>query len=155
MIAIAGNVNDLGVSGSFDIDTAVRETLEKDFAIGDYSPFERCLRKSGQILYIGDNAGETAFDKLLIEQMNRPVTYVVRETPVMNVATAEDAVQAGIDKGATIVSSGADAPGTIPESCSPELREMLDSAEFVIAKGQGNYEGLSVYRCFESEGTAQ
>jgi uncharacterized protein with ATP-grasp and redox domains len=142
-IAIAGNVIDLGVSGSFDVDAAVREALEKDFAICDYSAFERCLTKSGQILYIGDNAGETVFDRLLIEQMNKPVTYIVRETPVINDATAEDAVQAGLDKIATIVSSGTDAPGTIPETCSPEFREMLDSAEFVLAKGQGNYEGLS------------
>jgi len=142
-IAIAGNIIDLGVSGSFDIDVTVRDTLEKDFAICDYSAFERYLTKSKQILYIGDNAGETVFDRLLIEQMNKPVTYVVRETPVINDATAEDAIQAGIDKIATIVSSGTDAPGTIPKTCSPEFKEMLDSAEFVIAKGQGNYEGLS------------
>jgi len=142
-IAIAGNVIDLGVSGSFDLDAAVRDALMMDFAICDYAAFEKYLTESRQILYIGDNAGETVFDRLLIEQMNKPVTYVVREEPVINDATAEDAVQAGIDKIATIVSSGTDAPGTIPGTCSLEFRELLDSAEFVLAKGQGNYEGLS------------
>jgi len=142
-IAIAGNVIDFGPSGSFDIDAAIGEALEKDFAICDYSPFKGNLAKSEHILYIGDNAGETVFDRLLIEQMNIPVTYVVRETPVINDATAEDAVQAGIDKVATIVSSGTDAPGTILSTCSPEFRQMLNRSEFVIAKGQGNYEGLS------------
>ena len=142
-IAIAGNVIDFGVSGSFDIDAAVNDALEKDFAICDYSAFKSNLAKSEQILYIGDNAGETVFDRLLIEQMNKPVTYVVRETPVINDATAEDAVQAGLDQVATIVSSGTDAPGTILSTCSPEFRQMLDRSEFIIAKGQGNYEGLS------------
>ena len=142
-IAIAGNVIDFGASATFDINTAIKEALENDFAICDYSAFKSNLAKSTQILYIGDNAGETVFDRLLIEQMNKPVTYVVRETPVINDATTEDAVQAGIDKIATIVSSGTDAPGTIPETCSSEFIEMLDSAEFVLAKGQGNYESLS------------
>ena len=142
-IAIAGNVIDFGPNATFDIDTAIKESLEMDFAICDYSAFKNYLARAEQILYIGDNAGETVFDRLLIEQMNKPVTYVVREQPVINDATAEDAVQAGIDKVATIVSSGTDAPGTILSTCSLEFREMLDSAEFVVAKGQGNYEGLS------------
>ena len=142
-IAIAGNVIDFGASATYDIDTAIKDALEKDFAICDYSAFKRRLEDSESILYIGDNAGETVFDRLLIEQMNRPVTYVVREMPVINDATAEDAIQAGIDEVATIVSSGTDAPGTILSTCSSEFKETLNSAEFVLAKGQGNYEGLS------------
>lgn len=142
-IAIAGNVIDFGASATFDINTAIGEALEKEFAICDYDAFKRRLEESNSILYIGDNAGETVFDKLLIEQMNKPVTYVVREMPVINDATAEDAVQAGIDKVATIISSGTDAPGTIISTCSSEFRQTLNSSEFVIAKGQGNYEGLS------------
>jgi len=45
--------------------------------------------------------------------MKKPVTYVVRGVPVINDVTHEDAVQAGIDKVATIVSSGTSAPGLI------------------------------------------
>jgi len=142
-IAIAGNVIDFGASATFDIETAIKEALEGDFAICDYSAFKNYLAKAEQILYIGDNAGETVFDRLLIEQMNKPVTYVVREKPVINDATIEDAAQAGIDKVATIVSSGTDAPGAVLNTCSPEFREMLDQSAFTIAKGQGNYEGLS------------
>ncbi len=142
-IAIAGNVIDFGATATFDIDAAIEDALENDFAFCDYNAFTHHLETSSSILYIGDNAGETVFDRLLIEQMNKPVTYVVREMPVINDATAEDAIQAGIDKIATIVSSGTDAPGTILSTCTPEFREMLNSAEFVIAKGQGNYEGLS------------
>ncbi|MEA3297392.1 MAG: ARMT1-like domain-containing protein [candidate division Zixibacteria bacterium] len=142
-IAIAGNVIDFGASDSFDIDAAIKETLDKDFAVCDYSAFKRYLTTAKRILYIGDNAGETVFDRLLIEQLKKPVVYVVRETPVINDATTEDAVLAGIDRVARIVSSGTDAPGTILSICSPEFIQLLDGYEFVIAKGQGNYEGLS------------
>jgi uncharacterized protein with ATP-grasp and redox domains len=69
--------------------------------------------------------------------------YAVREKPVINDATLEDAVQAGIDEVATIVSSGTDAPGAVLRTCSDEFRRMLDEAEFIISKGQGNYESLS------------
>lgn len=142
-IAIAGNVIDFGPTASFDIKKTAEEVLEQDFAINDYQAFKRRLDKADRILYIGDNAGETVFDKLLIEQMNKPVTYVVREMPVINDATAEDAIQAGLDKVADIISSGSDAPGVIPAICSPEFIEILNNADFIIAKGQGNYEGLS------------
>lgn len=142
-IAIAGNVIDFGASATFDIETAITDALDSDFAICDYSAFKNKLAKAEEILYVGDNAGETVFDKLLIEQMNKPVTYVVREKPVINDATIEDAVQAGIDQVATIVSSGTDAPGAVLNTCSPEFRETLNQSAFTIAKGQGNYEGLS------------
>lgn len=142
-IAIAGNVIDFGPSADFDIDKTLKEVMRREFAICDYMSFRRRLAMSERVLYIGDNAGETVFDRLLIEQLNRPVVYVVRETPVINDATLDDALRAGIDKVAMIVSSGTEAPGTVLSTCSPEFLRMLNESTFTIAKGQGNYEGLS------------
>ena len=101
---------------------------------------EMCIRDR---LYIGDNAGESVFDRILIERLNKPVTYIVREIPIINDVTYKDALQAGIDKVATIFSSGTRAPGTFLKKCSREFIEMFNSAKFIISKGQGNYEGLS------------
>ncbi|MCK4720401.1 DUF89 family protein, partial [bacterium] len=81
--------------------------------------------------------------KLLIEQLKKSVIYVVRRIPVINDATREDAIEAGIDKVATIISSGTSAPGTILHTCSNEFVELLNQSEFILAKGQGNYEALS------------
>lgn len=47
------------------------------------------------------------------------------------------------DRIATVSSSGTDAPGTVLSTCSPEFGRMLAQSDFTIAKGQGNYEGLS------------
>ncbi|MCK4426337.1 MAG: DUF89 family protein, partial [Deltaproteobacteria bacterium] len=71
------------------------------------------------------------------------VTYVVREKPIINDATREDALEAGLDKTATIISSGCAAPGTVLDQCTPEFRELFRKAPVIISKGQGNYETLS------------
>jgi uncharacterized protein with ATP-grasp and redox domains len=142
-IAIAGNVIDFGPNRAFDLEREIDTTLENDPAIWDYTAFRNALSSAHEILYIGDNAGECVFDRVLIEELNKPVLYVVRDVPVINDATREDAVQAGIDQVATIVSSGTDAPGTILHTCSSEFLNLYNQAEFTISKGQGNYEALS------------
>ena len=142
-IAIAGNVIDFGVNRNFDIEEEIDMVLKQDFAIFDYDKFKHYSDKTNEILYIGDNAGESVFDRILIEEMKKPTRYVVRAMPVINDVTYEDAVQAGIDKVASILSSGTSAPGTVLETCNAEFKEIYKKSEFVISKGQGNYEGLS------------
>lgn len=80
---------------------------------------------------------------LLIEELGKPVTYVVRERPVINDAVHEDAVQAGIHTVARIISSGTDAPGTVLDTCSSDFIKIYNKSQFIISKGQGNFEALS------------
>lgn len=143
-IAIAGNIIDLGAGKPFDLERDLEVILKKDFAIFDYEKFKRCTEKAKRILYLADNAGETVFDRVLIEEIKKPVLYAVRGAPVINDAIYQDALDAGIDKAATIISSGTDAPGTVLTSCSEEFRELFYSSECIISKGQGNYEALSL-----------
>jgi uncharacterized protein with ATP-grasp and redox domains len=142
-VAIAGNVIDLGAHWDFDLEQEIEEVFNRDFAICDYGAFKECLNSANEILYIGDNAGECVFDRILIEEMKKPVVYVVRDVPIINDAIYEDAVQAGIDKVASILSSGTDAPGTILKKCSAEFKEVYNNSKLIISKGQGNYEALS------------
>lgn len=142
-IAIAGNVIDFGVNRDFDIEEEIDEALKQKFAILDYDKFRNRLDETTDILYIADNAGECVFDRILIEEMRKQVTYVVRDVPVINDATYEDAIQAGIDKVATLLSSGTNAPGTILSTCNAEFKKVYNKSKFIISKGQGNYEALS------------
>ena len=142
-MAIAGNVIDFGPNRPFDMKNEIETILSKKFSICDYHQFKKTLDKSGRILYIGDNAGECVFDRVLVETLNRPVTYVVRGKPIINDATHEDARQAGMDDVADLMSSGTDAPGTILETCSDAFMGVYNDAELIISKGQGNYEALS------------
>ena len=142
-IAIAGNVIDFGVHENFNIEEEIEETLLKEFAIFQYESFKERLSRVDEILYLGDNAGESVFDKILIEELKKPVIYAVREIPVINDVTWDDALSAGLDEVATIISSGTNAPGTILKTCSSEFMEIYENSEMVISKGQGNYEALS------------
>lgn len=142
-ISIAGNIIDFGANFDFDLKKDVGTILSQDFSINHYREFCEALDKARKILYLADNAGETVFDRFLIEEINKPVIYVVRAHPIINDATREDALLAGIDKVAEIVSSGCDAPGNILKFCSDEFLKIYRSADLIISKGQGNYEGLS------------
>ncbi len=143
-IAIAGNIIDFGVNEAFSLKEDIEKILVQDFAISDFNYFKSAVRKAKNILYIGDNAGESVFDKLLIEEMsNKNITYAVREIPIINDSTYEDAINSNLNEVATIISSGVTAPGTILSQCNKEFLKLFETADLVISKGQGNYEGLS------------
>ncbi len=96
------------------------------------------------MLIIGDNAGETIFDKVLIEELlNLEIIYAVRSGPIINDATIEDVELAGLNRQVRLISTGCDAPGVIRTECSQEFLKIFDEADIVISKGQGNYETLS------------
>ena len=142
-LAVAGNVIDLGVDKEFNIVEDVEKILHQEFAVFDYEFFKQELQKAKKILYIGDNSGEAVFDKILIEELGKPVTFVVREIPIINDITIKEAKQIGIDKIAKIISSGTTAPGTILGLCNKDFIQIFNDADMIISKGQGNYEGLS------------
>ncbi len=146
-LAIAGNIIDFGPSHHFELIKTIEEVSGKKPAVDHTESLKKDLEQASMILYLGDNAGETFFDKILIEQMPRlDVYYAVRGSPVINDATSEDAYYAGLDRVAKVVSNGSDAPGTILEDCSQRFRRLFDRADLVIAKGHGNYETLSEVR---------
>lgn len=142
-MAIAGNVIDLGVNKKFNLVEDVYKILEQDFAIMHFDKFKKQLEISDSVLYLGDNAGESVFDKILIEELNKPVTYVVREIPIINDVTVGDAIASGINEVAEIISSGTTAPAVILNLCNKDFLERFNSSKMIISKGQGNYEGLS------------
>jgi uncharacterized protein with ATP-grasp and redox domains len=142
-IAIAGNIIDLGVLKEFDIVTDVKKILEQEFAILDYDAFKKQLEETKSILYIGDNAGESVFDKILIKELKKPVKFVVRSIPIINDVTYEDAIASGLDEVSELIDSGCKSPGIILNQATPEFLELFNSSGLVISKGQGNFEGLS------------
>ncbi len=146
-LAIAGNIIDFGVKSQLretELAETINQCLSKEPSGMQLEDFRNAVNEAEDILYIADNAGEIVFDRLLIEQMPiDKVTVVVKGLPVINDATMEDAVIAGLPKILDVIDNGSDAPGTILESCSPSFRNRFESADLVVAKGQGNYETLS------------
>jgi len=145
-IAIAGNVIDFGAQIEFELDQDINEVLTKDFAIFHYERFKDALKKEKQILYLGDNTGEIVFDRVFIKELkeiyNSEIIYAVKESPIINDATKEDAVFAGLDKITEIVSTGCNSPGIVLDFCSKRFLELYNNSKLIISKGQGNFETL-------------
>jgi len=143
-LAVAGNVIDFGQASSFDLMKEIEMVLSATFPIFDFAPFQKAQDESEQILYIADNAGETVFDRILIEELSKPVVYAVRDEPIQNDADINDALDAGVDQVAQVISSGANTPGAVLKLCNETFLELYnDPSTMVISKGQGNYEALS------------
>ncbi len=144
-LAVIGNVIDYGAHSlnEDDIVTQIKELTSNTLAVDETEELFDRLQKAESVLYIGDNAGEIVFDKLFIETIDHPnITFAVRGYPVINDITLDDVKQTGIDKLCKIITNGNDAPSTLLEYCSDEFMEVYDQADVIIAKGQGNFEGL-------------
>ncbi len=141
-IAVAGNVIDFGISSTYDLQAELAGLLTKPFGIWHEDRFRSALKQADNVLYLGDNTGETVFDRLLIEILGKPVTYAVRGGPIINDVTMRDAMAAGLDRVCNLVSSGCRAPGILLDQCSAEFRRLFHSAPLIISKGQGNLEAL-------------
>jgi uncharacterized protein with ATP-grasp and redox domains len=146
-LAIAGNIIDFGVNSVVEpdqVERTITESLTDPIDGESYETFKRAVSQAKNILYLGDNAGEIVFDRLLIEQLPcEKITFVVKGGPILNDALMEDAQIVGITDLVEVIDNGYDAPGTILESCSETFRRRFDQSDLVITKGQGNYETLS------------
>lgn len=155
-LAIAGNIIDYGVKNSLDVNKELTRILNEEHNTirkrnrtnFHYSEFECSLKTAKRILYLADNAGETVFDRILIEEIKRlypdkEIIYAVKDKPIINDALIEDALICGIDKVAKIISCGSDAPGAAFSLCSKEFLKIYREANMIISKGQGNFECLS------------
>jgi uncharacterized protein with ATP-grasp and redox domains len=145
-LAIAGNIIDLGVSEQYDLEASIERVLITTPAINHIAHLKQALSQASHVLFLADNAGETVMDRLLIEQLKLPVTYVVKGGPAVNDATREDAIAAGLDKVCEVIDHGAATLGTLLDQCSEEFCQRFDAAELIIAKGMANYESLNANR---------
>ncbi len=146
--AIAGNILDFALLSVWD-----DEKIKASFAKAEHQPIDtamveklqQTLQQAKSVLILADNAGETVFDRLLIEQLpeHLEITYAVKGSPVINDAVEIDAIEAGIDELANVIDNGTDAPGTLLHQGSLSFIEHFSSADVIIAKGQANFETLN------------
>ena len=146
-LAIAGNIIDYGQARNVDdsiVEKTIQETLDAKLDKRMIKALYLDIKKSSSILYIGDNAGEIYFDKLFLQMIpNSSITFVVRGRPIINDATMDDAIEAGIHKLTKVIDTGDGTPGVVLEDCSNEFIRAFSEADLIISKGQGNFETLS------------
>lgn len=150
MGAICGNTIDFEVEGYKPsmglLERSIARCLGGTFSIDDAGVLMDLLSRSRRVIYLLDNAGEIAFDRLLIEiileRYSPDLWAVVKEGPILNDATMEDAVEVGLTEVVNVVTTGNDHIGLRMEGTSEMFRSLLEGADLIIAKGQGYYESI-------------
>ncbi len=147
-VAAAGNVMDLGIlsAGEVDVVGVLDQIVQHGFTEDDCAVLEERAATGTRLLYLLDNAGETVFDRVLIEELcatGMEVTAVTKEQAILNDATMQDAELAGLDDVCRVVSNGSPMIGTELGTCSEEFRGLFLGVDLIVSKGQGNFETLN------------
>ncbi|MFB3816650.1 MAG: DUF89 domain-containing protein [Candidatus Methylomirabilales bacterium] len=154
--ALAGNSLDsrtVGIGYGFNPERTLQHLqgyvdrgLARDHLDGLYGQVQARPR----VLYVHDNVGEIALDALLIRELRRlgcHVTSALRGGPITSDATMDDGTMVGLDREVDrLILAGPDTLGISWEEASPELREAIQGADLIIAKGQANYYVFSEHR---------
>ena len=149
--AIAGNLIDLAaLGGEVTLERAMRkvEDVEREgLYFDDCDGLDAALKSARTLLVLGDNCGEIAMDRLLIETIRRlypqiEVKYSVRGSAVVNDVTYEDAAAVGMEEVAEVIDNGDCLLTTLLCRASEAFKREFYAADVIISKGMGNYEGL-------------
>ena len=159
--AMIGNYIDFGARINVNEEQLTELLNDSDRFIIDekqYRELTEDLKKASRLVYLTDNCGEIVMDKILIQEIQKKypdleITILVRGAEVINDATLEDAAQIGLIDIAKVIPNGTDIAGTWIEELSEEARTVLESADVILSKGQGNFEtlrkcGMNIYYIF-------
>lgn len=153
-IACIGNVIEYDVPDHNPKITNLITNLDKEeFFIDDVKRFESIVENAHEshfkALYLTDNAGEIAFDRLLVKELISQgchVTVSVKGGPSLNDALLSDAEFVGMHKVAKrIITTGTDAIGINLSESSQEFIDAYNTAHIIVAKGMANWETLTEY----------
>ncbi len=146
-VAIVGNLIDLGVYREIDGNLIREQLYNVKWGKYDFAPFEADLKRTKTLIYVGDNAGEIVFDRVLLQEIRRmgigEIFFVVKSGPISNDVLLEDFEEARLGELAQVLVTGQDACGIVVEEAPKELQEAWYRADLIISKGQGNFESLN------------
>ena len=153
--AIAGNHLDFRTVGTGyalspeEIEAQLVQVVEEGLAIDHTGALTEEIRHQPSVLYLCDNVGEIALDRLLIEELQCygcTVTAAVKGGPITSDAVLADAQAVGLTELVPVILTGPDTLG-LPDRAGGEMsapmEAALQAAELIISKGQANYYALS------------
>lgn len=150
--AMTGNFIDFAALDSVD-ENKLRGFLEEAHSIDInkdvYESFRKDITTKTKLVLFTDNCGEIVTDKLLLSVIRTlnpymNITVIVRGQPVVNDATMEDAKQIHMEEEANlIIGNGSHIAGNVLTCLSVEALNIVNNADILISKGQGNYESLA------------
>jgi uncharacterized protein with ATP-grasp and redox domains len=150
LIACLGNIIEYDVPGhSADVEEVLENIEDERFTIDDMDPFKELLGTGVNLLYLTDNAGEIAFDRLVVREIRDlgcRVTVAVKGGPSLNDALLEDAEAVGmVGEADSVITTGTDAVGVNLSEVSREFLDAYRSTDVILSKGMANWETLTEY----------
>ena len=150
LAAVIGNTFDYGVKGHTVTDNFARffsTEFECGLAIDDT---EQILPLCSRVVYLSDNCGEIVLDRLLIQYLKSKgahVTLAVKEIPLLNDATLDDARMLGLDRIVDLLTTNGSRGeiGICLDDIPDDLTHAIDRCTIIIAKGMANFESLMEY----------
>ena len=156
-----GNYIDFGVLSDVNSEKLMELLSQaKDQTIDEliFEELMQDLTSAKNMVLLTDNCGEIVLDKLLIRTImsqfpDLQVHVIVRGGHALNDATMEDACQVGLPDLVKVIGNGTCLQGTYLPDISKEARDLLEQADVILSKGQGNFEslqycGLNIYYLF-------
>ncbi|MEK7469777.1 MAG: ARMT1-like domain-containing protein [Planctomycetota bacterium] len=154
--AIAGNELDFRTVGAgydmteADIHARLSDSVARPLAVDCVSEIRTICSRAKDLLYVPDNVGELAFDRVLVKEirsLGARVTVPLRGGPITSDAVVADGDTCGIPEVADrVIVAGPDTLGISWTEMSRDLREAIASADVVIGKGQANYYVLTEHK---------
>lgn len=152
--AIAGNSMDFRTVGTGydfgpeDVKRYLSKFVSEDLLIDDIPSLISLVSEGPRhIVYILDNVGEVAFDRLLMQELESRgsrVTAVCKTGAITSDAIKDDAISVGIDTTASkLITSGGETLGISYKEMSPTFRSELLKADVIISKGQANFYAMT------------
>lgn len=148
MYAMAGNHLDFRTVGTGygigapEIRKLIEDTVEQGLTVDDRDDMITLLHEAGAIVYIPDNVGEIAFDRLLIDELvsvGKKVIIPYRGGAITSDAVKEDLEDVGLGRSVTMICAGPDTLGISMDEMSDELKDALGNADLAVTKGQANF----------------
>ena len=145
--SLCGNIIDYGIFDSFDVESLIREEICKPADKDQIDRMRDIIRGSSRISFLADNAGEIGLDGLMLEEFceinpGLRIAVMVKSAPIINDATYEDASFFGLENKFKICKTPATV-GVNLKNITGEAAETVRLSDYVISKGQANYELLT------------
>ena len=156
-----GNYIDFGVLSDVNSEKLMELLSQAKDQTIDEQIFEELMQdltSAKNMVLLTDNCGEIVLDKLLIRTImsqfpDLQIHVIVRGGHALNDANMEDACQVGLPDLVKVFGNGTCLQGTYLPDISKEARDLLEQADVILSKGQGNFEslqycGLNIYYLF-------
>ncbi|MHA1220568.1 MAG: damage-control phosphatase ARMT1 family protein [Candidatus Heimdallarchaeota archaeon] len=148
LYSIGANMVDFSTGGhTVDIKEIANQILsmpEESLAINDFYKLYDCINTSQKVILLSDNCGEVVVDNLIVELLvsskRKEVYFGLKGGPVANDCSLEDFKRDELLEIATENFAVSSSFGWNLHQTTPRFKELLETADLLIVKGQSNYE---------------